>query len=89
MLEEYVNRVIRGNIFAIQEDKRLIHLANVEAPKPNVPSGQAAQEYLKGLIEHQTVLIENLKRDEHGREIADVWCYGLKINDIMKKYINS
>ena len=89
MLEEYVDRVIRGNIFAIQEDKRLIHLANVEAPEVKSPRGILAENYLKGLIEHETVLIENLKCDEHGREIADVWCYGLKINDIMNRYINS
>ena len=88
MFEEYVNRVIRGNIFAIQEDKMLIHLANVEAPKADNPSGIAAQNYLRGLIEHETVLIKIVGEDESGRDVADVWCHGLYINDVMKSYVD-
>ena len=89
MTEEHVIRVLSADTFQTVESAKLIHLANVEAPEARTPRGIVAEDHLRGLIERETVLIENLKCDEHGREVADVWCYGLNINDIMNRYINS
>ena len=87
MSEEYVIRVLSADTFETRESAKLIHLANVDAPEVRSPRGIVAEKYLRGLIERETVLIEIVGQDESGREVANVWCDKLLINDVMNSYI--
>ena len=59
---------------------RLIGIDTPEIRGEGKEEGFAARDYLKGLIEGQTVVISSDEKDKYGRQLATVFYNGLNIN---------
>lgn len=71
--------------FSIWRHGETFRLARVDAPEPSGATraaGEAAEEFLKNLIEGKEVLIHSLVDPEReGRYLVDIWLDGANVND--------
>ena len=86
---DYVFRVVDGNTLQTQKHPNSLKLADVNAPDPDSPAGQATIAYLARLLERNTVSVEPVSKEESGMPVAKVWFGDLNINEIVTSYINA
>ena len=83
--KEKVTRVIDGDTFTTDSRKRLVRLANVNAPEKGSREAAAATQTLRRLIQGQTVSIDTVTRDKYRRRVANVRVGNRSVNAAMRR----
>ncbi len=82
--KETVKRVIDGDTFTTKSRSKPVRLANVDAPEKNSRKGAQSTQFLRGLIQGQTVEVDTVARDVYGRTVANVKVNGKSVNNAVK-----
>jgi len=83
--KETVTRVIDGDTFITSSRKRVVRVANVDAPEKGTKAGDRAAQRLRNLIEGKKVEIETVARDVFGRTVARVKVGGRSLKTALKR----
>lgn len=84
VVRERVTNVIDGDTF--DTPNRRVRLAGVDTPERGQPGYEKAKQALTDLIGGQVVDITIREKDRYGRDVAEVMCNGIDVNETMKQY---
>ena len=82
--KETVTRVIDGDTFETASRKRLVRLANVNAPERGERGGLTATKALRDLIVGEKVEVSTVARDKYRRSVANVKIGRRSVNHAMR-----
>ncbi len=87
-----VERVIDGDTIDVHIDLGFdiwhsvrLRLAGIDAPERFTEDGKIVTEYVRDILEGQTVIITTTKTDKYGRYLADVILDDTSVSDILVK----
>nr|GME12676.1 staphylococcal-like nuclease CAN2 [Ipomoea batatas] len=78
-------RVIRVNGEEVLARKYRIRLRGIDAPEGQMPYGQEAKEELVKIVQGKCLRLLVFDEDRYGRAVADVYCNGIFIQEVMLK----